>query len=226
MRCVRGCSLWPGRTLGRWAIGGAQEGDNLLDAVRLVGRFPFDLISGTVVGTGIIDGVGAVVEHVPMSHLRVSLRRWILSPRADLVMSCVGGLIAGVVFSYVAVTTALEGRGYGWLLPAGFALGALVVGSLPVPFVRKHAEGARRLLGVGLALGLLLVGLSGSNPDLAIALLLALAGPAWALWVMDRMIATAGRVAEDLRHTELMAAVQGASRQVVTGPRVAGWRRS
>jgi hypothetical protein len=57
-------------------------------------------------------------------------------------LSCLGWLIAGTLFSCLAVTTAHENRGYAWLLPAGLAFGAFVVGSLPLPLVRRHVEGA------------------------------------------------------------------------------------
>jgi hypothetical protein len=80
--------------------------------------------------------------------------------------------------------------------------------------------------GRGAALALVLVGLFASNTDLVIALLFALAGPAWALWTTDRVIAKARQLAEDRRHSELLAAVEALRRRVVTGPRVAGWRRS
>lgn len=155
-----------------------------------------------------------MVKHRLMNHTRATLRRWILSPRADLVMSCLGWLIAGTVFSYLAVTTAKQNPGYAWFLPAGLAFGAFVVGSLPLPSVRRHAEGARRLLGGGLALALVVVGLLASNADLVIALLFALAGPAWALWTTDRVIAKARQLADDRRcHSELLAAVEAVGRR-------------
>lgn len=85
-----------------------------------------------------------------------------------------------------------------------------------------HAEGARRLLGGGLALALVLVGLSASSTDLVIALLFALAGPAWALWTTDRVIAKARQLAEDRRHSELFAAVKACG--TASGGRASGCR--